>query len=430
MLEAIGCRTASSGEIMFDQKRLRWSFLAATLAGVTLSGPAAESKTFTPGERVNQMMTAKYKIPVFFALPDSARAKLPDDIKSGDTLVDYRHPDNKNVGLRLVVTKRSGWADRLAKAGLLQTGDIMLTFRPEWGGAGAYPNVQMGISHTGVAYVKGGQVYNIDNPLNGEYLGFSSEHYRTLNLVHIIRPRNLSDAQRANISAWAAKIRGDSKRIYPSQINFNQDYNAPKFVEGKPVTFVKEMGQTALGQSIPGAPVGMFCSEFAWSLLALRNCDPAATASGFKGSGVPSCVSEPMKPMEATGDYISKRSKTSYSGLADGPLMVIDSLNLPESERKALLDSVFVENSANMSKLSQGHRDVAQSMQPKFAKLQTYYQGAGKGVIRGLRARLISAAFRRAIPDNYSPTSYLINTLLPADNTNRTMDYVATVVIE
>ena len=47
-----------------------------------------------------------------------------------------------------------------------------------------------------------------------------------------------------------------------------------------------------------------------------------------------------------------------------------------------------------------------------------------------LRARLISSGFNTAVPENYSPTSYLINTLLPPDNINRTMDYVATIVIE
>jgi hypothetical protein len=47
------------------------------------------------------------------------------------------------------------------------------------------------------------------------------------------------------------------------------------------------------------------------------------------------------------------------------------------------------------------------------------------------RARLIGTGFNWAgIAENYSPTSYLINTLLPEKNNNRTMDYVATVVIE
>jgi hypothetical protein len=413
---------------MFDQKRLRWSVLA--VAALVVWPAPSQAKKFTPGEKVSQMMATKYKMPVFFALPDSARAKLPDDINTADTLVDYRHPENSNVGLRLVVTKRSGWADRLAKSGLVQTGDLLLTFRPEWGGAGAYPNVQMGISHTGVAYVKGGQLYNVENPMNSEYLGFSSEHYRTLNLVHVIRPRNLTAEQRANLATWAGRLRDNSKKIYPAQIKFNDDYNAPKYSEGKPVTFVKQLGQTALGQSIPNAPLGLYCSEFAWSLLSLKNCDPAKSSDAFKGSSVPSCVSQPMKPMEATGDYIGKRTSGSNLGLADGPLAVIDGLNLPEGDRKALLDSVFVANSANMSKLSAGHRTVAETMQPKFSKLSTYYQGSGRGVIRGMRARLIGAAFRRAIPDNYSPTSFLINTLLPADNSNRSMDYVATIVIE
>ena len=45
-------------------------------------------------------------------------------------------------------------------------------------------------------------------------------------------------------------------------------------------------------------------------------------------------------------------------------------------------------------------------------------------------AGVTSGVFNRAIPENYSPTSYLINTLLPPDNVNRTMDYVATIVIE
>ena len=43
------------------------------------------------------------------------------------------------------------------------------------------------------------------------------------------------------------------------------------------------------------------------------------------------------------------------------------------------------------------------------------------------QARLISTGFNSGIPQNYSPTSFLINTLLPANNAYRTMDYVATI---
>jgi hypothetical protein len=42
----------------------------------------------------------------------------------------------------------------------------------------------------------------------------------------------------------------------------------------------------------------------------------------------------------------------------------------------------------------------------------------------------MSTAISRSIPENYSPTSFLINTLLSSGNRNRTMDYVATIVME
>jgi hypothetical protein len=405
--------------------------------------PAApQTKTFTYDEKVNEQMAKKLKIPVYFALPASARATLPASIDISDKLVDFKHPDGQgaqgDVGLRLVVAKRAGMAKRLAKSGLIQTGDILLTFRSEWGGAGAYPNVQMGISHTGVAFVKDGTVYNIDNPLNAEYLGgdfksqLTSEHYRTLNLIHVIRPRNLSDAERANILAWSTRLTGSAKKIYPTQIAFNDDYNAPKFEPGKPVNFVRQLGQIGLGQNPPDK-IDMYCSEFAWSLLSLRQCDPAAeaTATAFQSPArIPSCVKEPMEPMRATGDYIFKKSKGSYSGLADGPLMVIDTMSLPEDKKAELVKGIFVNDQKKLAKMSSGHREVAEAMQPRFEKLETYYMGVVDGGWQQWRSRAMRLLFNRQVPDNYSPTSYLVNTLLPPDNSNRTMDYVATIAIE
>jgi hypothetical protein len=407
--------------------------LGLAVAGSALSALPVASKEFTYDEKVNKEMARKLSIPVYFALPASARIALPKTIETTDRLIDFKHPDGKgaqgDVGLRLLVAKRAGFAQRLGKSGLLQTGDILLTFRSEWGGAGAYPNVQMGISHTGVAYVKDGVLYNIDNPLTGEYLGFNSEHYRTLQFIHVIRPRNLTDAERANIVAWATRLTTSAKRVYPKEINFNQDYNAPKFKSGKPVEFVKQLGQIGLGQDPPGT-VGMFCSEFVWSLLALRDCDPAKTADAFKKSGVPSCVKPIMEPMKATGDYITRRGRSSYTGLAEGPLLVIDSLKLPDAERDKLLHAVFVVNKNGMAKMSAGHKQVAEQYQADFAKLETYYLGINGKWGPSLQARLISAGFRSGVPQNYSPTSFLINTLLPANSSHRTMDYVATIVFE
>ena len=77
------------------------------------------------------------------------------------------------------------------------------------------------------------------------------------------------------------------------------------------------------------------------------------------------------------------------------------------------------------------YKQIAEAMQPKFETLKDYYLGvSGGNVLQRTRARMIRGAFNVAVPENYSPTSYLLNTLLPPDNVNRTMDYVATIVIE
>ena len=413
--------------------------LGLAVAGSALLVPPARSKEFTFDDKSNKDIAQKLKIPLFFALPASARLALPGTIETSDRLVDFKHPDatgaQGDVGLRLVVAKRAGLAARLGKSGLVQTGDLLLTFRAEWGGAGAYPNVQMGISHTGIAWVKDGVLHNIDNPLNEEYLGagmradLTSEHYRTLQFIHVVRPRNLSDAQRAHILEWATRLTKDAKRVYPKEISFNQDYNAPKYKSGRPVTFVKHMAQSALGQS-PAGTVDLFCSEFAWSLLALRDCDPAKSSDAFKGSGIPSCVKPIMQPMKATGDYITRRGRSSYAGLAEGPLLVIDALKLPDTERDKLLHAVFAVNKGSVAKLSAGHKKLSQDLSPKFAPLEKYYLGVQGKWGPTFEARLISNGFRRNIPENYSPTSFLINTLLPPNNVHRTMDYVATIYIE
>jgi len=413
----------------------------ALIVALAAAGPALAAKQFTFSEKANERLAKKLNIPVFFAVPASTWAPLPGPFNTADVLLDFKHPEamktGSDAGLRLVVTPRAGMAARLAKSGIFQTGDILLTFRAEWGGAGAYPNVQMGISHTGLAYIKDGKLRNIDNPLNEEYLGkgmsadLTSEHYRTLSYIHVVRPRGLTDEERANILAWSTRLNGSAKRVYPSQIKFNDDYNAPKFKPGRPVEFVKHLGQIALGQNPPGT-LDLYCSEFAWAMLSLRDCDPAKTADDFKGSRVPSCVKPPMKPLDAAGNVTTGSSERTVSiGLADGPLTVIDGLKISTADRQALLKSVFVENPALLGKMSEGHRKVAETMQPKFETLKDYYLGvSGGSVIQRMRARLIRSAFNIAVPENYSPTSYLLNTMLPPDNVNRTMDYVATIVIE
>lgn len=421
--------------------------LAALLAVAATAALAQQSgfKTFTPSEKANDRLAKKMNLPPFFALPASARGPVPDRIQTTDVLVDFKHPDPRaaGLGLRLVVSPRSGLSTRLAKSGLIQTGDLLLTFRPEWGGAGAYPNIQMGVSHTGVAYVQNGEVRNIDNPLTDEYHGrgmrsnLTGEHYGTLSYLHVIRPRGLDDAQRANLLAWIDKLRTNARTLFPKTLAFNQDYNAPKYADGKPLEFVKRFGQMALDPKAAAAaagpqskPLDMFCSEFAWSLLALRKCDPAKTAGDFSKGGIPSCIDPIMEPLNAVGSFPWRQSRGANVGLADGPLMVIDAMKLPTAERLRMINAVFTENPDRYKQMSVGHQTVAREMAPRFAPLRRYYEGATGNRVQRMSAGLLTSGFTRDVPDNYSPTSFLINTLLPPDNNNRTMDYIATIVIE
>ena len=135
--------------------------------------------------------------------------------------------------------------------------------------------------------------------------------------------------------------------------------------------------------------------------------------------------------MTATGDYMMSRSRRATAGLADGPLLVIDAMNLQGAARQTLIDDVFkVTKPAGLKKMSAGHRQTAQIMQPKFEALALYYAGVTGTPQQKQQASLIAAGFAKEIPQNYSPTSFLINTLLPTDNANRTMDYIATIVVK
>lgn len=412
--------------------------LSAMMTLALAAGPAMAAD-FTYNEQANKDLAKRLGIPVYLALPASARLPLSNIPATQDKLIDFQHPDGVgaqgDVGLRVVIAKRAGMGRRLAQAGLLQTGDILLTFRPEWGGSGAYPNIQMGVSHTSLVYVKDGVAYHIDIPLTAEYLGpqlkgdFTGEHFRTLKFLHVIRPRNLDAKQREAIAAWASALVTNARRIYPEKVAFNQDYNAPKYKPGKPLQFVHQLGQAALGQSIP-AKLDLYCSEFVWSILAMRNCPFGQSGEAFKGSSVPSCVKPAMEPMQATGDYITRRGRTANIGLADGPLVVIDALKLPAEKREAMIRQVFTENPGAAAKMSVGHRTLAKDMQPKFAPLETYYKRASAGGFSRIPTWFMGRAIDKEIPDNYSPTSFLINTLLPPSNVHRTMDYVATILIE
>ena len=131
----------------------------------------------------------------------------------------------------------------------------------------------------------------------------------------------------ANIVTWATRLNSGAKRVYPSQLGFNQDYNDPKFKPGKPLALRQAAGRDR--SSARALPAKSTCSARSlpgrcWRCAAATR-SPAAKPS--RAGGVPSCVRPIMRPMRATGTT-SRRGRTAYTGLGDGPLTVIKSLNL------------------------------------------------------------------------------------------------------
>src|ERR1043165_3158281 len=127
-------------------------------------------------------------VPFYFSTPKTA-VTLPLDRNA------YPYPTLWNpsqqageVGLRIIAIQqgstvsahqqaRREMAAKLARAGVLKDGDLVLTFRPELAGTMAYPHIQMGITHAGLVYTDGGAAYNIDSPLDSQYVGqFDTSH--------------------------------------------------------------------------------------------------------------------------------------------------------------------------------------------------------------------------------------------------------------
>lgn len=372
-------------------------------------------------------------VPFYFGVPKTAAA-LPLN-RAG-----YPYPTIWNgslqasdVGLRVIAIQqgatleskrqaRRDMASKLAKAGVLQDGDLVLTFRPELAGTMAYPHIQMGITHAGLVYTDNGAAFNIDSPLDSIYVGqFDTAHYAGdgaedagVDALHIVRPRGMDDARRAKLRTWIKTLKTNLPRINGTrqQIKFQSDYLTPAFASaGKtPRQTVTTLGKIILEQDTT-TKQPMFCSEFAWHMLALSNCSPEEIMNApAAGAACVDMVFEPM-PLVA-GDNTTV-------GLADGPLINLE--NMPAPIRLANVDKIFATGDA--AKLSSGHRAVSEMVAPLMAPLKQFYlaklSGAPAETVAGAAMMLSSQ-----MPLNYSPTAFLVQSI--ADEPVRSVDYVAT----
>lgn len=158
----------------------------------------------------------------------------------------------------------------------------------------------------------------------------------------------------------------------------------------------------------------MYCSEFAWHMLALSAC----TVDQIRQAGPDgaACVAPIFDPMPLVSPA------TGVTGLADGPLISL----MAAGGSEAQLPMIFCQGGyecKNGAKLSSGHRAVATEVTPLMSGLAGLFQARLQGATAEQTAP-IATQLNGAVPPNYSPTAFFVQAM----TANGPMEYVATLL--
>lgn len=324
-----------------------------------------------------------------------------------------------DLGFRVIHLKSADKASKraaveLASTGLIQSGDILLSFRPEWDGTLAYAHMQLGISHAALAFVvtEGNTkfVHSLETPINYSSPLNSSHHYGDLNAIHVIRP-NLNQQQRTNLSKWARKVLAN-----PGRYGFFSDYGKPWYKRSAnktPLDQIKELAKVTSS----GGSFASYCSEFVWTFLGLRDCNPD---SYTQGSGC-------EKPIYSSSNGAMTgliAGLNGNAGLIQGPEAALVSAGKSASVKTQVLTQVAFKDILRdpdqlAGRMSSGHRAVAEANSGLMTAINQQYYAAGEPA-------QVAAGINAQVVDNFSPTSFMIRSNAKLDG----FQYVGTVVFD
>lgn len=433
--------------------------ITATLATILSTSAFAANKIYTTNDSpvVNNYIHVALAVPYFFTIPRDLHEPMRT-VEEGfgyDYVYDAnRFEPNSPLGLRAVLVSKEKSRKETAKqlAKVLLPGDVVLSYRKEWAGTGPYPHIQLGVSHSSIAFIDDeGYARNLDLPLNEDYVQdeidkgpsyFSSNHYRETELLHVIRPR-LNATQRENVNQWAKLlIKGaranyvkPKNQIYPGQIGFNTDYLKPQIKGKQPAQYLDgafNLGRIALGYGNRISNNTMFCSELAWAILSMRDCNPTKDANDFKGTARPKCLAdrkaEIFPPLPLLGNILTEpNSASARPGMVDGPMMLLQAYK--PQDPMAAIDSIFKEDN-RQGQMSSGHNAVSNALPPElFAALKQYFQAVVVSPEQAAMAReaITAKAIAMGFSENYAPASFVVNALLPNNHDEKAMDYAFTI---
>lgn len=450
---ALALSTASAGPIV--NKLGKNAFNNHIAAGIEqVLGKHTQSPSLNPSVAFYETFPAK----AMLSLNDVSFIPRSDDSDSV-VVTDYisigaQSATGSSLGLRMALApqeSRLKAAQSMAESGLIKTGDIIVSTRPLFANSLQYLALQLLATHISVAVVvnENGKklVYNIDMPMDTDMLGGASQgfgksvmdspHFTNDNenlMLHILRPR-LDTTQRDNIQKWFEKSleKARSKKIYPASLSFNSDYNSPTYRDNGDLAFVADTARLLLDQKMQSTEhLQMFCSEFAWTILSLKDCNPDTQASSFKKGKTPSCVSEFFKPMQMFGSAFSGGSTSDESlfGMTDGIPMLINQTGADPQTSMQLIDFSLPGVEREAKGLSNGHKGVASAMAPLIQQANGYFKltlTRNAQQIDGARAQLNPASAR-----NYSPTGFVVHAGMPDSIDGekveqKKLDYVVTI---
>jgi hypothetical protein len=370
------------------------------------------------------------QVPFYFAISEEAHLPLADKswfkvpmkgVNSDKAYLRGYHFQDGSVGGRKVAFK-----ELLAK-GIIQTGDVVVSFRPQWENTIPYAHIQMGVSHSGLAFVENGVVRNLDMPLDMDYNGpgitggFDSKHYLDTPQIQILRPRNFTKEKQTNLLAWIGELRKNYSSIRNAGLmKFNPDYSNAKIDRySKEDSFVTTMARILMGKDKTSTNLTMFCSEYVWAMLSLSSCAPSDADFSNPTVSDASCVRPVFNPMMMTANG-------AVPGITEGPFEVLNALDISDSQKADLLKVLFAQG--EMSGLSSGHKALATNPQvlALIEGLKMYYPAKLTGkdaVAMGISSKINPSGGR-----NYSPTSFQINAMLDQLDPERKFDYVATIM--
>lgn len=389
---------------------MRSRSLLALLALASLSAsPGAAQQRPAP----DALDVSSYMMPPrssWAAVGPSADPAVTVSEKGGDGELAFRV-----LHLRAGVKATKQAAVDLAKSKLVETGDVLLSFRPLWDKTLAYAHMQLGVSHTAIAFIVSDGVdpfvMTLESPISYSSPLNAPEHYADLDAIHVVRPQ-LDAAQKRNLEKWAKLIFARRSRF-----SFFSDYSKPMYKRGlvdvaKPNDEIRRLAKAAAGPA--NLQFESYCSEFVWSLLGLRNCDPGAFSDG--------CVS----PIFGTADGMLTGLVPKIAGdagLAQGPeAALVGGKIADETKTTTLTQSVFVDvltdDTQLSGRMSEGHRAVARANKQNMTVLNGYYATGEPAAL--------AVQIDQGVTDNVSPTSFLLRSNAGLDG----FRYVGTIVFD